>query len=150
MSDEDKELEKIRKRKLKELMEQSKNKGASAAKTEKKLEMPQMIELNDNNFKKYMKNSDKIFLIDFWAEWCAPCKMMERPFHNLSNKYPKIQFCRMNIDFNRRVALRYNIQSIPRFVFFKNGRPIHQVVGAVGEAGLEREIQRVLKTYPNQ
>ncbi|MBD3229446.1 MAG: thioredoxin [Candidatus Lokiarchaeota archaeon] len=131
-------------------MERSEGKGSTVEKKEKTSETPRIIELNDSNFKKYLKNSNKIFLIDFWAEWCAPCKMMEQPFHDLSKKYPKIQFCRMNVDMNRRIAMRYNIQSIPRFVFFKNGNPIHQVVGAVGEGGLEHEIQRVLKTYPNQ
>jgi thioredoxin 1 len=146
MSDEDSELEKIKKRKLKELMKQSMKKETKTEPISEQKQQMEIIHLTDANFNSVVKNK-KISLIDFWAQWCQPCLMMTVPFQNLSKKHPNIQFCKMNIDQHRRTALRYNIQSIPRFVFFKNGQLIHQVVGAVGEAGLEREIQRVLKIY---
>ena len=151
MFDDDKELEKIRQRKLLALRKESLQKKGGDNKTQQTTSSTrsEIIHLTDRNFSPIMDKSDKIFLIDFWAEWCGPCKMMTIPFKNLSFKYPKIQFCKMNIDQNKRIAIQYNIQSIPRFVFFKNKRPVHQVVGAVGERGLDREIQRILAVYPD-
>ncbi len=147
MSNDDPELEKIRKRKLKELLRYSSQKTEETVKKEPV--RSEIINLTDQNFDHIISSTEKLILIDFWADWCYPCKMMAVPFHNLSYKYPQVQFCKLNTEQNRRTALRLNVQSIPRFIFFKNGRPVHQVVGAIGEMGLDREIQRMLAIYPS-
>jgi len=147
MSEDDQELERIRQKKLKELLKKSVQKKENNIKKES---IPQkIINLNDNNFDNFIRNTKKLIVVDFWADWCMPCKMMTIPFQNLANRYPNVQFCKVNVDMNRFTAMKYNVQSIPRFIFFKNGRPVHQVVGAVGEQGLEREIRRILSLFPD-
>ena len=126
MSD-DPEIEKIKQRKLEEMLRQQK---------QPKIE-PGIIDLNDSNFDKII-SSDNPTLVDFWAEWCGPCKSMHPIFERMSNKFPNVKFARVNVDSNQNISMKYAVQSIPTFIMFKSGQIIDKMMGAVGEPGINR------------
>ncbi|MCI4432453.1 MAG: thioredoxin [Nitrosopumilus sp.] len=123
MSD-DPEIEKIKQKKLEEMIRQSRSQI-----------QPEIIDLNSTNFVQTI-SSDNPTLVDFWADWCGPCKMMHPVFESLSKKYPKIKFARVNVDQNQNIAMKFAVQSIPMFIMFKSGQMIDKMVGAVGAPGI--------------
>ncbi|NIM46103.1 MAG: thioredoxin [Nitrososphaeria archaeon] len=103
-----------------------------------------LVILNKKNFSEVIKSGRPVF-IDFWAEWCMPCKIMHPIFAKLAEKYSsRITFGRLNTDENSEVAAMYQVYGIPSFIMFLNGEPVDRVVGAVGEAGLEKVIQKYI------
>ena len=103
-----------------------------------------MVELTEENFQAY-SNASKPLLVDFWAEWCGPCKVMEPVIERLSRKYAdQITFGRVNVDEEMNLSSRFQVFSIPTFMLFKGGNPIDAVIGAVGEAALEQFLKRAL------
>ena len=103
-----------------------------------------MVELTEENFPAY-SNASKPLLVDFWAEWCGPCKVMEPVIERLSRKYAdQITFGRVNVDEEMNLSSRFQVFSIPTFMLFKGGNPIDAVIGAVGEAALEQFLKRAL------
>ena len=123
MSD-DPEIEKIKQKKLEEMIRQSRSQI-----------QPEIIDLNSTNFVQTI-SADNPTLVDFWADWCGPCKMMHPVFESLSKKYPKIKFARVNVDQNQNIAMKFAVQSIPMFIMFKSGQMIDKMVGAVGAPGI--------------
>jgi len=121
----DPEIEKIKQRKLEEMLRQQ---------NQPKIE-PGIIDLNDSNFDKII-SSDNPTLVDFWAEWCGPCKSMHPIFERMSNKFPNVTFARVNVDSNQNISMKYAVQSIPTFIMFKSGQIIDKMMGAVGEPGI--------------
>ena len=122
---EDPEIERIKQRKLEEMLRQQ---------NQPKIE-PGIADLDDSNFDKFTL-AENPTLVDFWAEWCGPCKMMHPVFESLSKKYPKIKFARVNVDNNQNIAMKYGVQSIPTFIMFKAGQVVDQMMGAVGAPGI--------------
>jgi len=122
---EDPEIEKIKQRKLEEMLRQ--------------LNHPQVqlgiIDLDLSNFYKVI-SAENPTLVDFWAEWCGPCKMMHPVFESLSKKYTSIKFARVNVDLNQNLAMRFGVQSIPTFMMFKSGKMVDKMMGAVGAPGI--------------
>ena len=105
-----------------------------------------MTVVTDDNFEKEVLTSDKPVLVDFWAEWCVPCKMVEPAFRSLSEQYGmKIKFSRMNTDENPRTPTQYNIMGIPTIILFKNGKVVDQIVGAVPKSNIEKMFTKVLQ-----
>ena len=105
-----------------------------------------MSVVTDDNFEKEVLTSDKPVLVDFWAEWCVPCKMVEPAFRALSEQYGmKIKFSRMNTDENPRTPTQYNIMGIPTIILFKNGKVLDQIVGAVPKSNIEKMFTKVLQ-----
>ena len=103
-----------------------------------------MVELTEENFPSY-STASKPLLVDFWAEWCGPCKVMEPVIERLSRKYAdQITFGRVNVDEEMNLSSRFQVFSIPTFMLFKGGNPIDAVIGAVGEAALEQFLKRAL------
>ena len=132
---EDPELEKIRQKQLDELMQQQNlNKVVN--------ETP-VLELTSENFnQEILKN--QLLLIDFWAEWCGPCKSMHPVFTRMAKKYKQVRFARVNVDDAQDIAVKYDVQSIPTFIMFKNGEIVNRMVGAVGEPGIHMICKKVL------
>lgn len=100
-----------------------------------------IMDLDSSNFEKII-SSETPTLVDFWAEWCAPCRSMLPVFTRMAKKFKKIRFARVNIDQNQEIATRFGIQSIPIFIMFKNGNPVDKVIGAVGEPGINLIAQK--------
>ena len=88
------------------------------------------LEFTDDNFQDEVLNADQPVLVDFWAEWCGPCKMLGPVIDELSEEYEgKAKIGKVDIDNNRDAAVKYGIQSIPSIIIFKNGEDVNRFVG---------------------
>ena len=131
---EDEELEKIRTKKLKELLKKSEEQ-----------EKEGVITLTSSSFDNFIEKANLPVLVDFWADWCMPCRIMAPVIEELTRDYTgKAVFAKVNVDENPEVASRYNIMSIPHFIIFKNGNPAERIVGAVGRGPLEDALKKYL------
>ena len=102
-----------------------------------------VVELTEANFDK-MVNGQKPTFVDFWAVWCGPCRTMEPVVERLAAKLgASVNFGKLNVDEHPGIATRYEVQSIPTFMIFKNGRPVDAVIGTMQEAPLEQRIRKV-------
>ena len=123
----DDELDRIKKKQLDDLLKQQQEQQAMHETT--------VMDLNSSNFTDTLLKN-KLLLVDFWAEWCSPCKSMHPIFSRMPKKYRYIRFARVNIDESQNIATQFNVQSIPTFIMFNNGKVAQQMVGAVGEPGI--------------
>lgn len=102
------------------------------------------VRLTEENFHQY-SNSPKPLLVDFWAEWCGPCRVMDPVIERLAAKYAdRIAFGKINVDEEMNLSSKFQVFSIPTFMLFKEGNPVDTVIGAVGEAALEQFLKRAL------
>jgi len=105
------------------------------------------IILNDQNFQEEVLKSDKLVLVDFYSNWCPPCKAMEPIIEKIAENYSdKIKVCKLNVDEGRLTASQYGIEAIPTFLFFKAGQVIDKIVGAVPEQVLAERIENFSKS----
>lgn len=127
----DEELEKIRQKIVKEIVQKKMS-----------LEVDKPVEVTDSNFDIIIKNS-RIVVIDCWAPWCAPCRMMAPIIDELAKEYAgRILFGKLNVDKNSKTPAKYQIMSIPTFLVFKEGVFVERIVGAIPKKALE---QRLIK-----
>ena len=101
--------------------------------------------VTDQDFDQEVLEADTVVLVDFWAEWCGPCKMVAPVLDDLSQEYDgKIKFTKVDVDENPETAMKYGIRSIPTLLVFKGGSPVDQVVGAVPKAVLKKRLDSAL------
>lgn len=88
-----------------------------------------VISLNKNNFKDEVMNSDKTVLIDFWASWCGPCRMVSPIIDEIAQEHPEIKVCKVNVDDEGELATDFQVMSIPSLFVIKDGKTVNQSVG---------------------
>lgn len=98
-------------------------------------------EVTDSSFEKDVLKSDKAVIIDFWANWCAPCRAMAPIFEELSKEMPDVKFVKIDVDDNQHTASKYNIMSIPAFLIFNKGKEIGREIGGMPKAAIKARIK---------
>ncbi|MEO7313357.1 MAG: thioredoxin [Bacteroidota bacterium] len=103
------------------------------------------LEFTDTNFKADVLDSDKLTVVDFWAEWCGPCRAIGPVIEDLSKEYAgKINVGKVNVDHNPEVSMNYGITSIPAILFIKNGQVVDKLVGAQPKSNFVKKIEQHL------
>ncbi len=98
-------------------------------------------EFTDSNFKEKVINSDKLSVIDFWAEWCGPCRAIGPVIEELATEYDgKVNIGKVNVDHNPQISMDYGITSIPAILFVKGGQVVDKLVGAQPKANFVKKI----------
>jgi thioredoxin 1 len=131
----DDELDRIKKKQLDDLLKQQQEQLV--------VQETPVIELNSSNFDDALLKN-KLVLVDFWAEWCGPCKSMHPIFSRMAKKYSHVRFARVNVDDSQNIATKFNVQSIPTFIMFNDGKVVQQMVGAIGEPGIHMICKKFL------
>jgi thioredoxin 1 len=102
------------------------------------------LEFSDSSFDQDVLNADVPVLVDFWAEWCGPCRQMTPTIDAIASDYAgRVKVGKLNVDHNNGVAARYNIRGIPTLLLFKDGRVVEQKVGAAPKS----ELQKMLDSH---
>ncbi|MDA3826651.1 thioredoxin TrxC [Paucibacter sp. O1-1] len=103
------------------------------------------VDLSDASFAAFVGKTELPVLVDFWADWCGPCKMMAPHFAQAAAQQPLIRFAKLDTEANRQTAAAYNIRSIPTLMLFQGGREIARQAGALSAADLQRWLQAQLR-----
>ena len=104
-----------------------------------------LIEFTDDNFETEVLKSNLPVLVDFWAEWCGPCKMIAPIVEEIAGDYAgKVKVGKVNVDFNNQVAMQYGIRGIPALLVFKGGSVANQIVGAVPKNNITQILDEVI------
>ena len=104
--------------------------------------MSNAVAVTDVSFEVEIEKHDGLAVVDFWATWCGPCRMVAPILEQLASEYAgKAKVAKLDVDANQRTAMRFNVRSIPTILFFKNGKLVDTVIGAVPKAKLESKFQ---------
>jgi len=103
-----------------------------------------LTEVTDNNFQAEVVEADKPVLVDFWAPWCGPCRVVAPHLEELAGERDDLKIVKLNVDENPQTAASFNVMSIPTLLLFKNGAVAHQIVGALPKNRLLQELEPAL------
>ena len=102
-------------------------------------------EFKENSFQTEVLDSTKPVLVDFWAEWCGPCKMLTPTINEIADEFSgKAVIGKLNVDENPSIASNYGIRSIPSLLFFKDGKVQNQIMGAVSKSDIEKALNEII------
>jgi thioredoxin 1 len=103
------------------------------------------FEFTDSNFQTEALIQDRVAVVDFWAEWCGPCKLVGPIIDELSNEYgDKVKVGKLNVDHNPSVSMQFGVRSIPTILFIKNGQVVDKQVGAASKATLKQKLEAII------
>lgn len=106
--------------------------------------MGNVAEFTDDNFESEVLQSDKPVLVDFWATWCGPCRAVAPVIEELAKEYENVKIGKLDIDNSRATAMKYDVQSIPTLILYKDGEPIERTMGAQPKSALAKMIDGAL------
>lgn len=107
--------------------------------------MAKPVEINDSNFAQVVLHSQKPVLVDFWAPWCGPCLQLAPVMEELAEELgDKASFVKINVDGNQEIATRYGIRSIPTIIVFRDGKPMHHLIGFKPKKELKKRLEEAL------
>jgi thioredoxin 1 len=107
--------------------------------------MSDLLQVTDESFDTEIMNSDLPAIVDFWAEWCGPCKMVAPVVEELANDYKgKVKVAQMDVDKNRQTPARFGIRNIPTLILFKGGEVAQMIIGAQPKSYIEAELKKIL------
>lgn len=108
--------------------------------------MSEVTAVGSGNFEAEVLQAQPLVMVDFWAEWCQPCKMLSPVLDKISAKFAgQVKIVKCNVDENREIAGQYGVLSIPNLIFFKGGQVVNQALGYMNEAGLTQKVEEVLQ-----
>ncbi len=103
--------------------------------------MSKPVIVNDDNFEDEVLNSEKPVLVDFWAEWCGPCKMVAPIIEEIADEFAEIKVCKLKVDENDEIPSKFGIMSIPTLLFFEDGEQTDEIVGYQPKEKIVQELQ---------
>ena len=107
--------------------------------------MGEILEVSDDSFDSEIINSELPAMVDFWAEWCGPCKMVGPVVEELAGEYKgKIKVAKMDVDQNRQTPAKFGIRNIPTLILFKGGEVVNTIIGAQPKSSIEDELKKLL------
>jgi thioredoxin 1 len=109
--------------------------------------MAEVTAVGSGNFESEVVQSNQAVVVDFWAEWCQPCKMLTPVLDKIAQTYAgRLKVVKCNVDENQDIATKYGVQSIPNLIFFKDGQIVNQAVGYMNESQLSTKVDEVLNS----
>lgn len=107
--------------------------------------MSKPIEVSDQTFDTQVLKSTTPVVVDFWAVWCGPCRMIAPVVEELATEYAgKVSFAKLNVDENPETSMKYSIRAIPALIIFKDGKPVDQIIGAVPKREIKRRVDALM------
>ena len=103
-----------------------------------------LTDVTDSTFQAEVIESEKPVLVDFWAAWCGPCRVVAPVLEEIASERDDLRIVKLNVDENQQTAARYQVLSIPTLILFKGGEPVHQIIGAMPKSRLVQEIEPAL------
>ena len=104
--------------------------------------MSKPVEVTDADFDEFVKNNPKV-VVDCWAAWCAPCRMLAPTIDEIASEKPDVKFAKLDVDKNRAVPTKYGIMSIPTLLYFKDGKLVDKTLGALPKAAIESRLAKI-------